>query len=168
MVAVLRDPTNFQFPDCVCAVIAKYAFDNISAVENIEYRGLSADDMSGTLAFDVIDWQAGEEEMSGQKGVTIPTESIHLLSIEFVHKNDSSAEGAEIHRRALREIRTMLYANATLGVALGQLSRSGDGIIERMLRWKVLRQQSGSSQINGAFVSMSAIEFMFTTEMVPE
>lgn len=62
----------------------------------------------------------------------------------------------------------MLYADDTLAVALAPLSRTADGIIERMLRWKVIGQRNGSSKINGAFVSLSATEFTFTTEIVPE
>ena len=166
--AEVRDPLEHLFPDCVTATIAEYALTNLDIVKNVEYRGLSPDDPTQTLAFDVVDWQAGEEEMAGTMGTVIPTETVHTVSIEFINKHSNEAEGQEIHRRALREIRTILYADATLGVALGQLSRTADGVIERMLRWKVLRQQSGSSQINGAFVSLSAIEFMFTTEMVPE
>ena len=162
----LRDPSLYLFPDCVTATIAKAIID-LEYVNNIEYRGISADDPNGTVGFDVIDWQAGEEEMYGQQGVTMPSEAIHLVSIEFLLKHSNEAEGVEQHRRALQEIRSKLYGDATLGVALGQLSRSADGITERMLRWKVMRQQSGSNKINSVFVAMSALEFMFTTEMVP-
>lgn len=164
--SALRDPDDYQFPDCVTATIAQTLID-LDYVTNIEYRGISVDDPNGTVGFDVIDWQAGEEEMIGQQGVTMPSEAVHLVSIEFILKHSNEAEGVEQHRRALREIRSKLYGDATLGVALGQLSRTADGITERMLRWKVMRQQSGSNRIESAFVAMSALEFMFTTEMVP-
>ena len=166
MSSTLRNPDEYQFPDCVTACIA-VAISAIEGVTNIEYRGISSDDPSGTVGFDVTDWVAGEEEMAGHTAGLIPSEATHSVSIEYLNKDSDSARGEELHRRITREIRTMLYADAELAVALGQLSRTGDNIIERMLRWKAIRQQNGSNKINGAFVSMSATEFMFITEMVP-
>lgn len=167
MTRVAVDPAELIFPDCVIATVGNRLLD-LEAVLNVEYRSLSIDDPAGTVGFDVTEWVAGEEEMAGFGKGMIPSTSDYLVTIEFLLKHSDSAVGERLHRQTTRDIRTMLYADDTLAVALAPLSRTADGIIERMLRWKVIGQRNGSSKINGAFVSLSATEFTFTTEIVPE
>ena len=167
MSTAIVDPTNLIFPDCVLATVGNRLL-TMEAVTNVEYRGLSMDDPKGTVGFDVTEWVAGEAEMAGFGKGMIPATADYLVTIEFLYKHSNSAVGERLHRQTTRDIRTMLYADDTLAVALAPLSRTADGIIERMLRWKVIGQRSGSSKINSAFVSLSATEFTFTTEIVPE
>lgn len=151
-----------DFPENIVALLAEH-LGKLEGVTAVVRRSLNMTDPHGTLGITVDSWRPLESEM----GVATqePTIVQHSLALEHVVKADSAEVGHQLHRDTAKTFRLMLYRDPALNVALRQLNAaSGDGHVERILKWEIPAQEFANNEIASAFVFMSSTEILVTTE----
>lgn len=111
-------------------------------------------------------WQPEEE--SYEIGHTTPHEATlnsYQIGIQTLIKDGDTERGLAIGSIFTRRVRTVLYRNAPLRIALGSLYVQDGTSRESMKRWAVRSQRYMSNDIEGKFVFISVLDYWFETEM---
>jgi hypothetical protein len=109
------------------------------------------------------------QEMRGRiPGQTIgykePSIEQYLISIQAFVKDMDEERGLATHSVLSEMVRTMLYRDATLGVALAALSTTLNNVQKRTGRWGIRQQRYFSNELQGSFLYLSNLEFWLETE----
>jgi hypothetical protein len=93
-----------------------------------------------------------------------PTIQRYELSVQAM-VNDSSEERGLARHSVLSEIvRSVLYADPPLRVALATLHTEIEGVQKRTTRWGVAQQRYFSNELEGSFIYLSTLGFWLETE----
>jgi hypothetical protein len=93
------------------------------------------------------------------------TLSQYQVGIQLLVKDSNSERALAVSSLLNRRIRSVLYRNAQLRVALGELYAIEDGVTERMRRWGIRNQRYLSNDLEGKFVFMSVLDMWIETEV---
>lgn len=94
-----------------------------------------------------------------------PTLQTYQIGVQCLVKDGDEVRGLNIHSILSKRIRSVLYRNEPLRVAL-QSSYTTDGFsTERVRRWGVRNQRYMNNDIEGQFVYVSTLDFWFETEL---
>lgn len=150
------------FPNNVVDVLAEELVV-VDGVESVLKRGLAPTDKNGSVGIAVEEWLPESWEMAG--GSFEPTTSQYQLAIYHLVKHTNAIEGERLHREIASSIRSMLYRDESLQLALRSLRANEDNRTERILRWGCTGQRYASNDIDGQFVFASVTQFVVHTEI---
>lgn len=132
-------------------------------------RPLRDSDLPQSIGVYPIMWQPREdsyEMRGGPVGRSEPTLQRYLIVVQAFVKNMNQEEGISTHAVLSKLVRTVLYRDEPLRVALGSLSWTNGSCIERTQRWGISQQRYVSNEIRGEWLYLSSLEFWLETETV--
>lgn len=108
------------------------------------------------------------EMRGGPEGRSEPSLSTYMISVQAFVKDMQEERGLYAHSVLSKMIRSMLYRDEPLRVALGSLSvTSGVGpsaSTESTKRWGIRQQRYFSNELEGSWLYLSTLEFWLETE----
>lgn len=137
-------------------------------------RPLRSTDPNFSIGIFATLWQPDEQSyemgsaLLGQPQPTAPAEptlSSYTLGIQCLVKDGDEQRGLNINSILAKRIRSVLYRNEPLRVALGSLSVTDGDSVERMRRWGMRNQRYMNNDIEGTFVYISTLDYWIETEM---
>lgn len=109
-------------------------------------------------------WQPNEESYEMGHLTGEPTLATYQIGIQTLVKDGDTERALGISSILTKRVRTVLYRNEPLRVALGSLYVQDENSTERLRRWGVRSQRYMSNDIEGKFVTISVLDFWIETE----
>lgn len=156
------------FPNNVVALV-KARIDLLDADLFVIGRPLRDSDLPQSVGVYAIMWQPREdsyEMKGGPTGRSEPTLQRYLIVVQAFVKDMDQEVGISTHAVLSKLIRTTLYRDEALRVALGSLSWTNGSCTERTTRWGISQQRYVSNEIRGEWLFLSSLEFWLETETV--
>lgn len=111
-------------------------------------------------------WQPEEESYEiGHFPSSEATLNMYQVGVQTLVKDGDSQRGLNINSILSYRIRTVLYRNQPLRLALGSLKVEDGAFKESMRRWGIRTQRYMSNDIEGSFVTTSVLDLWIETEM---
>lgn len=132
-------------------------------------RPLRESDPTQSIGVFASAWEPDEEsyEMRGSpQGPSEPTLQTYRIAVQAFVKDMDEERGLATHATLSKMIRSMLYRDDPLRVALSALSATMDDSTERTKRWGIRQTRYFSNEIEGNFLYLSVLEFWLETETV--
>lgn len=104
-------------------------------------------------------------EMLGASFAVQPTLSRYVVTLQAFIKDMDEERGLATHATLSRLIRSMLYTDNPLRVALSQLSSTLNGMTETSKLWGVSQQRFHQNELGGEWLYLSNLEFWLETEI---
>lgn len=104
------------------------------------------------------------KEMLGAAFAVAPTLSRYNVTVQSFIKDMEETRGLNTHNTLSRMVRSMLYNDDALRVALGTLQSTLNGVVEQSQRWGVTQQRFFSNELRGQWLYLSVMEFWLETE----
>ena len=173
MTSILVDPDiEAVFPNNFVQVLS-IVLPGIATEITLKKRPLRPTDPNYSIGVYATVWQPMEDsyEMrgvlggSGDVGPNEATLSRYQIGIQLLVKDSDSARALAVSSLLNRRIRSVLYRNTALRVALAALYATEDGVTERLQRWGIRNQRYLSNDIEGKFVFMSVLDMWIETEV---
>lgn len=161
-------PDDSVFPNNAVALI-KSRFQLLDSDLFVTGRPLRDSDLPQSIGVFAIMWQPREdsyEMRGGPAGRSEPTLQRYLVSVQAFVKNMDQEAGISTHAVLSKLIRTTLYRDEPLRVALGSLSWTNGSCTERTQRWGISQQRYVSNEIRGEWLFLSSLELWLETETV--
>lgn len=130
-------------------------------------RPLRNTDPNQSIGVTAAQWVPNEDskEMLGAAFAVQPTLSRYVVTIQALIKDMDEVVGLNVHSVLSRMVRSMLYTDNPLRVALSQLTSTLNGATERSQRWGVSQQRFFVNEISGQWLYLSTLEFWLETEI---
>lgn len=111
-------------------------------------------------------WVPDEEskEMMGMTPMQPPV-SKYSITMQAVIRDTEEARGLNVHGVLARMLRSMIYTDNPLRVALSSLSSTLGLMTEHTQRWGVTQQRFFANEIRGDWLYMSILELWLETEI---
>ena len=93
-----------------------------------------------------------------------PTLSQYLIGVQAFVKDGDEERGLAAHSVLSMRVRSVLYRDEPLRVALSSLSVTYQGVTERLKRWGVRTQRYFANDLEGQWLYLSTLEFFIETE----
>lgn len=157
-----------MFPSSVTSLLKTTVSDvdwgpSVTAMEAFG-RPLRPTDPDASVGIYALNWEPGEFEI----GQVPPAFSRYHWQVQLLIKHAVEEEGHELHSSLSKKLRAVLYNSEALRVALGQLSESSDGFLERVQRWGCANQRFFANDLRGHFLFLSSIDFWVEVETIKE
>lgn len=111
-------------------------------------------------------WSPNEESYEmGHIGPGESTLSTYQLGVQTLVKDSDTERALATSNVLSKHVRTVLYRNNALRVALGNLSVQDGTSVERLKRWGIKNQRFMANDIEGTFVTISVMDLWIETEM---
>lgn len=120
----------------------------------------------GVFAAQWLPEETSYEMVGGPVGRHEPTLQQYFITVQAFVKDMDEERGLATHSVLSKMIRSMLYRDDPLRVALGSLSVTTDNSIERTQRWGIRQQRYFSNELSGSWLYLSTLEFWLETETV--
>ncbi len=146
------------FPSNIIDTITPFLAD-IPEVTSVVGRPVRIMDPHGTAGIFAGDWNPREYEIGNEE----PSFGRYNLAIQFNTKGTPETVYRAKHADGSKNIRSMLYRDQDLRVALAALSETTMGVTERYGRFEVVRQRFFSNDMKGSFVFLSHIDLWVET-----
>lgn len=114
-----------------------------------------------------VQWMPDEdsyEMRGGSLGRSEPTLQTYLMTVQTFIKDMDEEKGLAVHSVLSKMVRSMLYRNDPLRVALLALSVTMNSSTERAKRFGVRTQRYVSNEIQGSWLYLSTTEVWLETE----
>lgn len=165
------------YPNCVTTVLKEQYADKITDLSAFEgpnntqikavfTRPLRPSDPKVSLGVFAANWQPDEYEM-GNPSPAEPTLQTYQYAIQVLVKHSEEQAGRALHGLVSKSVRSMLYRDQDVRLALSQLTETSLGVLERFQRCGVRQQRFANNEIDGQFLFLSTAEFWVQTESVP-
>lgn len=130
-------------------------------------RPLRNTDPNQTVGIFASSWVPEEDsrEMRGRDFYSQPTCSTYRVAVQAFVKDYDEINGLNTHSVLARTVRSMLYTDQPLRVALSTLSSTLGGSIERSQKWGISQQRFFSNELGGEWLYLSILEFWLETEI---
>ena len=166
------DPTaEAVFPNNFVEVLAT-VLPGIDEEVTLQKRPLRPTDPNYSLGVFATVWMPNDDsyEMGhlgggGDSGPNEPTLSTYQIGIQVLVKDSDSERALAVGSLLNRRIRSVLYRNADLRLALASLYTTEDSVTERLKRWGIRSQRYISNEIEGKFVFISVLDMFIETEV---
>ena len=132
-------------------------------------RPLRESDPNQSVGVFAAQWLPEEdsyEMVAAPVGRHEPTLQQYIITVQAFVKDMDEERGLATHSVLSKMIRSMLYRDDPLRVALGSLSVTTDNSIERTQRWGIRQQRYFSNELSGSWLYLSTLEFWLETETV--
>lgn len=150
-----------SFPGNVVDAL-KTSYSALSGIHATVTRPLRQTDPNSCIGIFSVDWTPGPYGI----GQNDPTISTFLYHVQLLIKHTSEEAGRALHTDLSKQVRTMLYRDATLRSRLTGLSEVSGGVTERTQRFGVRRQNFLSNEVSGQFYFLSTTEVWVEVEAV--
>ena len=120
----------------------------------------------GVFAAQWLPEENSYEMVAAPVGRHEPTLQQYIITVQAFVKDMDEERGLATHSVLSKMIRSMLYRDDPLRVALGSLSVTTDSSIERTQRWGIRQQRYFSNELSGSWLYLSTLEFWLETETV--
>lgn len=160
--------TEPVFPNNIVDLV-HVAAEGLSEGIRVFNRPLRESDPQESIGIFAALWEPDEESLEfsgGPEGPSEPTLQTYIVAVQGFVKDFNEEKGLARHSILSKLIRSMLYRNAALRVALRSLSVSLDDSVESTRRWGIRVQRFHSNEIGGDFLYLSTLEFWLETETV--
>lgn len=130
-------------------------------------RPLRESDPVQTIGVFASAWMPEEnsyEMRGGLGGASEPTLSRYMISIQIYVKDMDAERGAAVHATLAKIVRSMLYRDTALHVALRALTANVAGSTESTRRFGVSAQRYLSNELSGSWLYLSIVDFWLETE----
>jgi hypothetical protein len=130
-------------------------------------RPLRNSDPIQSVGITAAQWLPDEESYEmrgGPEGRHEPTLQSYLVTVQALIKDGDEERGLDTHAVLSKMIRSMLYRDEPLRVALLSLSVQMGGSTERATRFGIRQQRFFSNEISGSWLYLSNLEFWLETE----
>jgi hypothetical protein len=160
---IVADET--QFPNNIVQVVAARSA-LIDTDLFVIKRPLRNTDPNQSIGVFASTWVPDDEskEMLGSAFAVQPTLSRYQISVQAFVKDMDEIRGLNTHAVLSRMVRSMLYTDNPLRVALSQLQSTLNGATEQSQRWGVSHQRFFANEIGGDWLYLSILEFWLETE----
>jgi len=159
------------FPNNFVACLA-IVLPGIHAECSLQTRPLRPTDPNYSLGVYATLWQPNEDsyEMghlggTGDSGPNEPTLSTYQVGIQVLVKDSDTPRALAISSLLNRRVRSVLYRNNDLRLALAGLYTTEGSVTERLKRWGIRSQRYMSNDIEGTFVFISVLDTWLETEI---
>lgn len=156
------------FPNNVVSLVAA-RMQLLDAELFVTRRPLRDSDQPQSVGVFAVLWTPQEDsyEMKGSPiGRHEPTLQRYLVTVQAFVKNMDQELGISTHAVLSKLIRTTLYRDEALRLALASLTWSTGSLTERTKRWGLTQQRYVSNEIRGEWLYLSNLEFWLETETV--
>lgn len=110
-------------------------------------------------------WQPNEESYEmGHNAPSEPTLNTYQVGVQTLTKDGDTERGLVVSSILANRVRTVLYRNEPLRLALGSLYVEEGNSRESMRRWGVRSQRYMSNDLEGTFVTISVLDLWIETE----
>lgn len=159
------DPTTEpDFPNNVVTALA-IVLPGIDSDLTLVRRPLRPSDPNYSISVYATLWQPDDSSFEiGHSSPGEPTLSTYQIGIQTLVKDGDTERGLAISSILAKRIRSVLYKNEPLRVALGSLSVQDGPYKESMRRWGARSQRFMSNDIEGTFVTISVLDLWIETE----
>lgn len=130
-------------------------------------RPLRSSDPNQCIGILAAQWLPDEESyemLGGPQGRHEPTLQSYLITVQALVRDTDEERGLATHAVLSKMIRSMLYRDEPLRVALLSLNVQMNGSTERLQRFGVRQQRFFSNEISGSWLYLSNLEFWIETE----
>jgi hypothetical protein len=129
-------------------------------------RPLRNTDPNQSIGITAAHWVPNEEsqQMLGAPFSVQPPLSRYTVSIQAFVKDADEERGLNTHASLSNLVRSMLYADNPLRVALSSLSSTINGATEASQRWGVSTQRFFQNELGGEWLYLSILDFWLETE----
>ena len=110
-------------------------------------------------------YEMGHLGMAYSVGPNEPTLSNYQIGIQVLVKDGDTSRALAVSSLLNRRVRSVLYRNDDLRLALAGLSTTEDGVVEHLKRWGIRSQRYMSNDIEGKFVFISVLDMFIETEV---
>lgn len=159
------DPTTPAFPNNVVSALT-FVLPGIDADVVPVSRPLRPTDPNLSIGIYATLW--APEEDSYEMGHPFPHEATlntYQIGIQTLVKDGDTQRGLAVSSILTKRVRSVVYRNEPLRLALGSLYVQDDVSRESMRRWGIRNQRFMSNDIEGTFVTISVLDFWLETEM---
>lgn len=164
------DDTIICFPDNVSTLIAaRMQLLDTSGDLTVLKRPLRNSDPILSIGVFGSMWLPTEDSYEMKGGAPSrhePSLSSYLITIQAFVKDADEARGLMRHSLLAKMIRSTLYGDEPLRVALRSLSVSMNGSTERTQRFGIRTQRYLGNELRGSWLYLSTIEFWLETETI--
>ena len=160
------DPTIAVFPQNFVNVLAPvlHAIDEDQLT--LAKRPLRPTDPNMSIGVYGTLWQPEEESYEmGHNPPQEPTLQQYQVGIQTLAKHGDVEALLNINSVLAYRIRTVLYRNQPLRLALGSLKVEDATFTESLRRWGIRTQRYMSNDVEGTFVTSSVLDLWIETEM---
>lgn len=158
------DPTaSDAFPNNVVECLA-IVLPSVDEDVTVYKRPLRPTDPNYAISVYSTLWQPQEDSYEMGHLETEPTLSNYQIGIQTLVKDGDTERALGISSVLTKRVRTVLYRNEPLRVALGSLYVEEGSLKESLRRWGVRSQRYMSNDIEGKFVTISVLDFWIETE----
>lgn len=147
------------FPNNIVDVLSTH-LARIDGVEVTFTRALRITDPDASLGVFEGEWRPGDHVI----GQDDPQVSTFSFIVQFMVKHTDLEVAREFHTGISKTIRTMLYRDADLRLALVSLNETEFGVLERVQRFGVREQRFLSNELSGEFLRLSTTELWVEIE----
>lgn len=153
------------FPNNVVSLL-ETRFGLIDADLFVTTRPLRNTDPNQSIGVFASLWAPNNEsiEMRGVPHSVEPTLSRYTVTVQSFVKDMEETRGLGVHNTLSRLVRSMLYNDDPLRVALSQLQSISSGVTEQAQRWGMNQQRFFSNELRGQWLYLSVMEFWLETE----
>ena len=130
------------------------------------YRPLRPTDPTYSIGLFGTLWAPDED--SYEIGHVAPHEATinnYQVGIQTLVKDGDTQRGLAVSSILTKRVRSVVYRNEPLRLALGSLYVSDDVSKESLRRWGIRNQRFMSNDIEGTFVTISVLDLWLETEM---
>ena len=154
------------FPNNVVVLLAE-AFTAVDEDAVVFTRPLRPSDPSYSIGVYGALWTPNDDsyEMRGSEPPE-PTIGEYQIGIQTMIKDGDTERALATGSIFSKRVRTMLYRNNPLRVALGSLYVQDAGFTERMKRQRIRTQRFMSNDVEGQFVFISVLDYSIETEVM--
>lgn len=101
----------------------------------------------------------------GLLGVSEPTISVYSIGIQAYVKDSDDERGLAAHAYMAKLVRTMLYRDLPLHVALHSLQANVQGSLERTSKVRLASQRYMATEIDSQWLRLSVLDLRLETEL---
>lgn len=154
------------FPNNVVEIL-QTRFELIDPDLFVVQRPLKSTDPNQSIGINAAQWAPNQDTLEIRGNFSMePPISRYMITVQAFIKDMDEVRGLNTHSVLSRRIRSMLYNDQPLRVALASLSSTLDGATESARRWGVSQQRFFSNEIDSSWLYLSILEFWLETEIV--
>lgn len=133
-----------------------------SVTPTVLARPLRPTDPDVSIGVYLVDWTPRDYQI----GQNDPVVGLYEFRVDLLVKHIEEMQGRTLSAKYAKMIRTMLYGDGDLRVALSQTTEEFNGLVERVQKCGVRVQRFLNNEIKGTFLYLASSEFYVETETV--
>lgn len=159
----VNDQSNNSFPNNVVSCL-EIVLSGVDPDTSVYKRPLRPTDPNYAISVYGTLWQPEEDSYEIGNVPGMPTLSRYQVGIQTLIKDGDTERALAVSGIYAKRVRSVLYHNEPLRVALGSLFVQDGNSRESLRRWGIRSQRYMSNDIEGKFVTISVLDLWIETE----